>query len=477
MKASPAALRSWRLAALGAMGDPATRPVFALMIVLATFASGWAIATLSPSLALAVIGGVVGLTLWLQAPELGVYALVAILPFSLQYTVGGIQDVTIRDALIAAMGVSVLSTLMSRTRRAERLKTRFTRRILWIWTPLLVWASITFVLGPANQSFLKDSFHNAWYIWGDAGRSMFVFPLVLIGLGQRRSVDMVQDILSGVGAGVSINAILLAQGSDDNAMGHFDHNNQLAGYLVMVLPLCLARVAMHPDRRTRIFNAVAAVPMLRALWLAGSRGGLVAFLASLAVLALFMPKRKLAAGAVLGLAVLALVVGMRGGDIPMLNRFLVLRDVKDVETFQWRQEQWQIFIDRIRQRPILGWGSDVDESLKDLDRARTAHNAFLALAVKSGIPATCAWIVILGLCFVEALRRVMSPRNLDLRWFWAGMLSFLAAIVVHNLVESMLLTTVSQGIFWTELACAAYLSYLYEGERGSVSLPASPAAA
>jgi O-antigen ligase len=346
-----------------------------------------------------------------------------------------------------------------------------------IWAPLLVWASITFVLGPANQSFLKDSFHNAWYIWGDAGRSMFVFPLVLIGLGQRRSVDMVQDLLSGVGAGVSINAILLARGSDDNAIGHFDHNNQLAGYLVMVLPLCLARVAMHPDRRTRIFSAVAAVPMLRALWLAGSRGGLVAFLASLAVLALFMPKRKLAAGAVVALAVLALVVGMRGGDIPMLNRFLVLRDVKDVETFQWRQEQWQIFIDRIRQRPLLGWGSDVDESLKDLDRARTAHNAFLALAVKSGIPATCAWIVILALGFVEALRRVMSPRSLDLRWFWAGMLAFLAAIVVHNLVESMLLTTVSQGIFWTELACAAYLSYVQEQERGSVSLPASPAAA
>src|SRR6185369_12878860 len=143
--------------------------------------------------------------------------------------------------------------------------------------------------------FLKDSFHNAWYIWGDAGRSMFVFPLVLIGLGQLRSVDRLQDILSGVGAGVSINAILLARGGDDNAMGHFDHNNQLAGYLVMVLPLTLARAARHPDRRTRIFSAVAAVPMLRALWLAGSRVGLVAFLASLAGLALFIPRRRFAA--------------------------------------------------------------------------------------------------------------------------------------------------------------------------------------
>jgi O-antigen ligase len=477
MKASPAVLKSWRLAALGAMGAPEIRPAFALTIALAACASGWAIASLSPSQALAVIGGVVGLTLWLQAPELGVYALVAILPFGLEYSVGGVQGVSLRDALLLAMGVSVLSTLMSRTRRVERLKSRFTRRILWIWAPLLVWSSITFVLGPANQSFLKDTFHNAWYIWGDTWRSMFVFPLVLMGLGQLRSVDKVQDILSAVGAGVSINAILLARGSDENAMGHFDHNNQLAGYLVMVLPLALARAAMHPDRRTRIFSAVAAVPMLRALWLAGSRGGLVAFLAALAILALFMPRRRLAAGGAVGLAVLALVVGMRGGDIPMLNRFLVLRDVKDVETFQWRQEQWQIFIERIRQRPVLGWGSDVDESLVDLDRARTAHNAFLALAVKSGIPATGAWIVILVLSVVQTLRRVMSPRSPDGRWFWAGMLAFLAAIVVHNLVESMLLTTVSQGLFWTEMACAAYLSYLLDRERGGTPLPASPAAA
>ena len=47
-------------------------------------------------------------------------------------------------------------------------------------------------------------------------------------------------------------------------------------------------------------------------------------------------------------------------------------DPKEVETFQWRQEQWGIFIQRIQDRPMLGYGSDVDESLKDLDRARTA---------------------------------------------------------------------------------------------------------
>lgn len=477
MRSSPAVLKSWRLAAVGAMGDPAGRPLFALTIAVATLASGWAVAFLPPALALAVIGGVVGLTLWLQSPDLVVYALVAIIPFSLAYVVGGVDGVSIKDALIAALLISVLSTLALRTRRAERLQAGFTRRVLWIWAPLLVWSSITFLLGPANASFLGDAFHNTWYVYSDVGRSMLFFPLVLVGLGQRRSVDTIHDILSAVGAGVSINGILLAQGTGENATAHFEHNNPLAGYLVMVLPFTLARAAMHPNRTTRIFCSVAAVPMLRALWLAGSRGGLVAFLASLAVLAVFLPRRRLVAGAVVALAAATLVVGMRGFDIPMLKRFMVLKDVKEVETFQWREEQWQIFLDRIWQRPVLGWGSDVDESLRELDRARTAHNAFLALAVKSGIPATCAWIALLALALVQSLRQALSPRSPDLRWFWAGMLSFLAAIVVHNLVESMLLTQVSQGLFWTEMACAAYLSYLLNREGDGAPLAASPAVA
>jgi O-antigen ligase len=99
----------------------------------------------------------------------------------------------------------------------------------------------------------------------------------------------------------------------------------------------------------------------------------------------------------------------------------------------------------------------VDESLKDQDRARTAHNAFLALCVKSGLPAACAWVLILILTAIVSLRGVLSPDRLEERWFWIGMLAFLGTVVVNNLVESMLLTWFSQGIFWTLAACVALL--------------------
>ena len=471
---SPRVLESWRLAAVGAVGDPAARPIFAMLIAGATLASGWAIASLPPKLALSVMGAVVGLTLWLQAPVLAVYGLAAIIPFSLDLTLGGINGASLRDPILMALGVSVATAVAARQPRIDRLKTGFARRIMWIWVPLGIWFTISFLLGPANAGILSGPFQNAWYIYGDLWRQLLVFPLVVVCLGDRRSVEIVLNLIVLVGAGVAINAILLAAGSDENATGHFDHNNPLAGYLVMVLPWAAARAALHHDKTTRIVSAVAMVPMLRALWLAGSRGGLVAFLVSMAVLVLFFSMRRVAALGVAGLVGLSVLLGARGFDIPMLKRFMVLRDYKEVETYQWRQEQWQIFIDRIKERPLLGWGSDVDEGLVALERARTAHNAFLAYAVKAGLPGSIAWVVILSLSVALALRRVLSTRGLDLRWFWAGMLSFLAAIVMHNMVESMLLTAVSQGLFWTILACAAVLARVQEPMPGAGALAAPP---
>jgi O-antigen ligase len=141
----------------------------------------------------------------------------------------------------------------------------------------------------------------------------------------------------------------------------------------------------------------------------------------------------------------------------MMERFSVLSDPKDVETFQWRQEQWAIFIARIKDRPMLGYGSDVDESLKDLDRARTAHNAFLALSVKSGIPAAAAWALILLLVGTLAVRCALTPWENDDRPFWYALLSFLTALLMHNMVESTLVTPAVQDLFWISTGCAMLL--------------------
>jgi O-antigen ligase len=454
----PAAWRRGVEAAWKMDSSAPTQRLFALGLGSLALVLGWLLANAPPLLALTLVGGALAVTLWLLMPALAGYALVAIIPFTLGFTLGGVDGVGPRDALLVAMGITAIATLASGSSRIERFRTVYTRRIMVLWVFLAVWGSVTFVLGPANAWLLRDSVHNAWYIYCDLFRSLLVFPLLLVCLDDGRSVARVVDLLVTVAAGVSVNAILDAWQSGDVAMAHFEHNNQLAGYLVLIAPLAAARLLSGSNKWILALYGSSFVLMLRALWLAGSRGGLVAFLTGLAVVALFIPRRRLAVLGVVALAGLAVVIGLRGDlNLPMVSRFMAITDYKDVETFQWREEQWQIFLERIAERPVLGWGSDVDESLKDQDRARTAHNAFLALCVKSGLPAACAWVLILILTAIVSLRGALSPDRLEERWFWIGMLAFLGTVVVNNLVESMLLTWFSQGIFWTLAACVALL--------------------
>ena len=442
----------------------------ATTVVAVGLAAGWAVASLPPTLVLLLIGGTLAVTLWYQAPGLAVYALVAVCPFELSYSVAGIDGIGAQEGLLIALIVLVMALVASRSPRLVRLRTPLTRGLLLLWAFLLVWGAITFLLGPANEWLLTTPVRNAWQVYRDIGRSLLVFPLVLLCLDGRSSAERAIHILVMVGAGVALNAIWLARGSDGFATGHFSTGNALGGYLILVIPFAVAHVFSHGSVAIRLMHGLALALMIRAVWLAGSRGALVAVFAALAAMALFLPRRRVAAGAVLGLAALTVIVGMRGGllNIPMVSRFIVLRDVREVDTLQWRQEQWSIFIQRIRDRPILGYGSDVDESLRDLDRARTAHNAFLALSVKSGLPAAVAWMVFLLLMGGLALRRALAPTPAEARVFWIGLVGFLAALIMHNMVESTLLTPPSQKVFWIVAASALVLR---QSGNASIRIP------
>jgi O-antigen ligase len=426
------------------------------LIVALGVAAGWAVVYLPPALALAPLAGILATTIWLRNPAISLYALAIIAPFDLSYQVAGLSDVRIQDALILTLLVSAVTALLAGSRRRLRLKLPTAKVFLALWLFLLVWGTIAFLVGPANQWLLKDVTHNTWYVYRDIGRSLIVFPLVLICLDNRQTVTRLLDIMVLTGAGVALDAIWLARYSQENATGPFGHPNGLAGYMALIIPLAAAQLLMGDRSLMRVVHGGALAVMLRALWLSGSRGGLVAFLASFVVVAIFVPRRRAVAVGAAGLIGLVLVLALRGNlmNMPMMSRFIVLTDVKDVETFQWRQEQWGIFIQRIRERPWLGTGSDVDESLRDQDRARTAHNGFLALSIKSGIPTAVAWGLLLIVSLGTSLGGVVRALTSAEKAFWIGALSFLVALAVNNLVESMLLAVVTQHCFWIMAASA-----------------------
>jgi O-antigen ligase len=431
----------------------------ALIVVLA-LAAGWAVVYLPAWMAIAPLAGLLAATIWLQIPVISLYALAAIAPFDLSYQIGGLSDVRIQDALILTLSVSAVTALLAGSRRRLRLKVPIAKGLLALWLFLLIWGTVAFLLGPANQWLLKDATHNAWYVYRDIGRSLIVFPLVLLCLDNRMSITRMIDTMVATGVFVALDAIWLTRYSEENAAGPFGHQNALAGYMVMIMPLASAQLLLGERPLRRVLHGTALAMMLRALWLSGSRGGLVAFLASFGVLAIFVPRRRAVAVGAAGLVGLALVVALRGDllNMPMMQRFIVLTDVKDVDTFQWRQEQWAIFIQRIGERPWLGTGSDVDESLRDMDRAQTAHNAFLALSVKSGIPSAVAWGFVLIALLWRSVGGVLRSITSQEKAFWVGALSFLVGLILDNLVESNLLSIPAQHCFWIVAACSLLMA-------------------
>lgn len=426
--------------------------------------------------ALGVACGAFAIGVWLQSPEVALYALVALCPFDFTYPMAGLKSVGATDVLIVALAVPSLLTLAAGSPRRLRFDAPATRLILILWIFLLAWGSITFLLGPANRWLLRGPVRNVWYIYEDIGRSLLVFPLVLICLGTRRSIERVIDLLVLVGTGVSLNAIWLAWTTGENATGHFSAGNALAGYLILIIPFATARLMIGSSWLGRMLHGAALLIIVRAMWLAGSRGGFVAFACSFVAIGLLVPVRRAAAAAAVGVLALVLLVSARGHvlDSPMVQRFIVLKNPNEVETLQWRQEQWEIFLQRIHKRPWLGWGSEVDESLQEQDRAQTAHNAFLALSVKSGIPAAVAWGLLLVSLAGITLRQAVLSRVAENRTFWAGTLGFLVALTVHNLVESTLLTGVTQHLVWIVTACVL-LQADFERSRGAAPARQAPA--
>jgi O-antigen ligase len=399
--------------------------------------------------------GALAVGIWLQSPEVALYALVALCPFDITYSIGEINRIGATDLLIVALAVPTVLTLAAGSPRRLRFDAPATRLVLLLWLFLLVWGSITFLLGPANSWFLRGPVRNAWYVYEEVGRSLLVFPLVLVCLNNRQSIERVIDLLVLVGTGVSLNAIWLARLTGENATGHFATGNALAGYLILIIPFATARLMIGSSWRSRILHGLALLVLLRAMWLAGSRGGFVAFACSALVVGLLAPRRRAAAAAVAGALGLVILASTRGHllESPMVQRFIVLKNPNEVETLQWREQQWEIFLQRIYKRPLLGWGSEVDESLRDQDRAQTAHNAFLALSVKSGVPAAVAWGLLLLSLVGIAVRWAFTHGVAATKSFWAGTMGFLVALTVHNLVESTLLTGVTQHLVWIMTAC------------------------
>ncbi|MBZ5700721.1 MAG: O-antigen ligase family protein [Acidobacteriia bacterium] len=226
--------------------------------------------------------------------------------------------------------------------------------------------------------------------------------------------------------------------------GPYVNRNHFAGLMEMVIPVGLAPLVFGKVRRERwmMVGLLTLLPIV-ALFLAASRGGIIAFLVELLVLGLLLGLRRsggkhaLAGGLVL---LLALLLVSWVGVQEALQRFATLQtlELNSDKRLSMARDTWHIFLDY----PLAGSGLGTLQSvfpkydtLYDGKLVNHAHNDYLEALAETGILGGICCGLFLALLLVRGLRRLLNQENSAAAALQSGGLVGCVGILVHSLVD------------------------------------------
>ncbi|MEM6251695.1 MAG: O-antigen ligase family protein [Cyanobacteria bacterium P01_D01_bin.156] len=191
------------------------------------------------------------------------------------------------------------------------------------------------------------------------------------------------------------------------------HPNILGNYLVIILGLGLGLLLLNRHARTQLSQSMTALVAV-AVTLAGmgifftsSRNSLIAAVALLLIAGYGARRYRwmwLVGFGIVGAIATGLAIMGFGGRALTLALF----------TNDPRVTAWQIALELIQQRPLVGWGLGgfsheyVPFSVTDHERLFHPHNLWLYLACDTGIPTMLLACWVIGRTYVSGIRRALS---------------------------------------------------------------------
>jgi O-antigen ligase len=224
----------------------------------------------------------------------------------------------------------------------------------------------------------------------------------------------------------------------------FDYNpNDLAALGSVGAVIVIGAFINSTKVRNRLFLAAAAVPLVLLINRTGSRSGVVAMLAGLAVFVL--PAKG--ARRRFGVAVLAGAVLLGAVALVMTDSLMQARLTETVEEGDAvRDRIYSTALDAIADRPIVGWGPGY--GLRELGRrlnspagVRDAHNLVLYLLLEVGVAGTIPALLGLWLVFRAAWKGRFGPLGVAP-----------LALVVTVLTAGLTHTFITRKPMWLALA-------------------------
>ncbi len=303
--------------------------------------------------------------------------------------------------------------------------------------------------------------------------------LVVQSLRKTSQVKALAWMLSGYGFTVALFALmqgiapngklywLRTAQSDGWIYGPYVNHNHYAGLMEMLTPIPLVISLTDTVSGSRkLLAALAAAVMASTIFLSGSRGGMVAFAAQMALLAAFLIKRRqnwrptLALGGFLVIA-LGLLAWLGGGELA--DRMASIHSPARAElSGAARLRMDRDALKMFAQKPVSGWGLGVFgeiypqfSSFSSNLPVGMAHNDYLQLLVEMGVLgfATVLWFLLT--LFRSALKKLKHwPPDTNTAVTLAAMLG-ISGILVHSLVDFNLQIPANAALFYVLCAVAA----------------------
>jgi O-antigen ligase len=261
--------------------------------------------------------------------------------------------------------------------------------------------------------------------------------------------------------------------------GSFVNRHNFAAYMEMTIALPLSLVLTENIRRDqRLLYLTAVILMAVALFLSGSRGGLVALLSEAILLVLITSpvrsSRKLLVRFALGAALLAAVVFgaiFVGGD-SSLTRIAETASSKDITTN--RAHIWAVAADVAGNNLPFGVGLGAFgvaftpfDSHAGLERVEQAHNDYLQTLTDAGLAGLFLGGAFLFFLMRTAIRNV-GVRNNSRRGVAIGAFAGIFGVLVHSIFDFVLHTTAITVLFLILLALLVAAGRDYGDEASDI---------
>jgi O-antigen ligase len=242
--------------------------------------------------------------------------------------------------------------------------------------------------------------------------------------------------------------------------GPYVNHNHYAGLMEMLVPIPLVLSLTHlASTKTRAAAAAVAAVMAGTIFLSGSRGGMLAIVAELVILAVVLVKQKRGLRTAVGIGLfLVIVVGLLAwvGGEELSQRIATVSPSSHSEI----SSDIRTYINRdglkmFKKRPVLGWGLGTFPVVYPQFRTfytnffvNEAHNDYLQLLVEMGLLGFATMLWFLVTIYVRAIKKMSNWTSEISGAVALACVLALSGILVHSAVDFNLQIPANAALFY-----------------------------